>query len=117
MECKLRAFSNFAEFSVSKSFWIDDSMDNPLSLKQALSSKREDHKLLMKVKGFGDSICTICNNFDQSTESIYNDLNLYINSDEKTNGLTSKSDVAIDVSEQEQIVEHLRKCSQDGINE
>lgn len=112
-ECPLRVLTAVS-LSVSRSFWINEPGDNPLSLKQALSAKREDHRLLMKVKGYSESICAVCATFDRSTEAIYNDLNLYINSETAGEGLAASE---VGAAEQEQIVAHLRQCSQDGIAE
>lgn len=105
-----------SSFAVEKSFWAEESCDEPLSLKQALSSTSDSHKLLMKTKGFSRDICNICRTLDANAEAIYNDLVLYLNATDDY-GLTLKQDKAMGPAERQQIVTFLSVCSQDGITE
>lgn len=101
---------------MEKSFWAEESGDDPLSLKQALCTASDSHKLLMKTKGFSRDICAICRTLDANAESIYNDLVLYLNATDDY-GIAHKNDKAIGPAEQQQIVMYLSVCSQDGITE
>lgn len=107
---------SIAFFQVERSFWAEENGDDPLSLKQALSTASDSHKLLMKSKGFSRDICTICHMLDASAESIYNDLALYLNATDDY-GIAHKHDKPISPAEQQHIVMFLSVCSQDGITE
>lgn len=97
------------------SFWEDSSDDNPKSLKQALDANRQSHRLLMKFKGYSIDICRICNQLDQSVESIYNDLSLYVNST-TTESIELRDDPNVR-KEQSSLITFLKSCSQNGVLE
>lgn len=107
----------FHYFQVEKSFWAEECGDDPPSLKQALCSASDSHKLLMKTKGFSRNVCSICHALDANAESIYNDLVLYLNATDDYGIAPHKHDKAIGPAEQQQIVMYLSVCSQDGITE
>lgn len=97
------------------SFWEEQADDNPKSLKWALDMNKQNHRLLMKTKGYTVELCKICNELDKSVESIYNDLSLYVSSTAvESIELRDDSDVR---KEQFHLVEFLRNCSQNGISE
>lgn len=102
-------------FIDEESFWIEQTEDNPKSLKQALDENRQNHRLMMKSKGYSIEICRICNELDRSVESIYNDLNLYVNST-STENIALREDPSIR-KEQAGLIEFLRSCSQNGVFE
>lgn len=94
--------------------WTDESADNPLSLKDALSSRKQSHRLLMKVKGYPISIVEVCNKIDLSLEGIFNDLKVFLN--EKKDPLSIGKTKKID-PELQKIISHLRDCSTENISE
>lgn len=104
-----------AKWTINKSFWNESSAENPLSLKQALSTNRDCHKLLMKIKGFNDDICCICTKLEQSAASIYGDLSLYIDAVDGDDDIVRKRQMPNAKIEYEQIVAHLQNCSQGAI--
>lgn len=108
-------FSLYFWFADEKSFWDEETEDNPKSLKNALDVNRQNHRLLMKSKGFSPELCRICNELDKSVESIYNDLNLYVNST-TTESIELRDDPNVR-KEQANLVEFLRSCSQNGVSE
>lgn len=95
-----------------KSFWDEANDDNPKSLKQALDTNRQSHRLLMKSKGYSVEICRICSELDLSVESIYNDLSLYVNST-TTESIELREDPNIR-KEQSNLIAFLKSCSQTG---
>jgi hypothetical protein len=58
--------------------WTNDDSDNPLSLKDATSTNKRSHHLLMKVNGYNKYIVDICNKIDFNLEQLLNDLKLYL---------------------------------------
>lgn len=69
----------------------------------------------MKTKGYTIEICKICNEMDKSVESIYNDLNLYVNSS-AAESIELIEDPVVR-KEQIHLMEFLRSCSQNAISE
>lgn len=55
--------------------------DIPKSLKEALSSDVQVHKLLMKSKGFSPPIVEFCHSLDQKFNILFQDFNLYLTND------------------------------------
>lgn len=108
-------FSSNYFASDEKSFWDEANDDNPKSLKQALDTNRQTHRLLMKSKGYSIEICRICNELDLSVESIYNDLSLYVNST-TTESIELREDPIIR-KEQSNLIAFLKSCSQTGVLE
>lgn len=102
-------------FLDEKSFWEEANDDNPMSLKQALDTNRQTHRLLMKFKGYSVEICRICNELDRSVESIYNDLSLYVNST-TTESIELREDPHVR-KEQSNLIAFLKSCSQNGVFE
>lgn len=102
-------------FPDNDSFWMEESEDNPTSLKQALDTNRQKHRLLMKAKGYNNIICQICSKLDESIELIYNDLNLYVSS--TINDGIQFHDSSDIQKKQTNLVEFLRDCSQNGLSE
>lgn len=98
-----------------KAFWIENIADNPRSLKQALDPNRQSHHLLMKAKGYTNAICQLCDQLDNSIESIYNDLSLYVNS-ANVEMMHLEDDPNVR-KVNANLVEFLRNCSQTGVSE
>jgi len=92
--------------------WIDDASDNPLSLKDALSSNKQSHRLLMKVKGFTKSVVSLCNTIDGNLELLFGDLKIYLGDSEVAELRRVKE---IDANHQK-IIAFLRECSRDNIS-
>lgn len=114
-ECKIKFIFIFFFLPDEMSFWEEQADDNPKSLKWALDMNKQNHRLLMKTKGYTVELCKICNELDKSVESIYNDLSLYVSSTAvESIELRDDSDVR---KEQFHLVEFLRNCSQNGISE
>lgn len=111
----LKQFDQSFVVTDGKSFWDEESVDNPKSLKQALDQNRQNHTLLMKTKGYSIDLCRICNELDKSVESIYNDLSLYVSS--SSNESIDMRDDSYVRKEQTHLVEFLRDCSQNGVSE
>lgn len=88
--------------------WTEDAHDNPLSLKDALSSNKSSHRLLMKVKGFSTSIVELCNKIDGNLELLLTDLKTYLGGISDVMELRREKDVATD---HQQIIAYLRYCS------
>lgn len=87
--------------------WSEEPGDNPSSLKEALSTQKNTHRLLMKAKGFPLSIVDVCSKIDSNLELLFNELKLYLNEQ------TGKSKVV--PQEIQDIVLHLRECSRDNV--
>ncbi|XP_031632663.1 conserved oligomeric Golgi complex subunit 1 [Contarinia nasturtii] len=107
--------SNVPSLIDENSFWDENSEDSPKSLKQALDMNRQNHRLLMKTKGYSPELCTICNELDKSVESIYNDLRLYVSS-LGVDSIELREDPIVR-KEQSHLVEFLKSCSQNGISD
>lgn len=93
--------------------WVEDSLDNPLSLKDALSSNKQSHRLLMKVKGFTASIVELCNKIDGNLELLFTDLKMYLGVVSDVMELRRPKDVDPD---HQKIVLFLRDCSKENIS-
>lgn len=96
-----------------KYVWTEDSTDNPLSLKDALSTNKSAHSLLMKVKGFTPPIVQLCNKIDGRLERLFKDLENYLkNLSDSTEFRRAKK---VDPDHQK-IVLYLRECSRENIS-
>jgi conserved oligomeric Golgi complex subunit 1 len=93
--------------------WIEDSLDNPLSLKDALSPNKQSHRLLMKVKGFTTSIVDVCNKIDGNLELLFTDLKMYLGGISDVAELRRAKNVDPD---HKKIVLFLRECSRENIS-
>lgn len=93
--------------------WTNDESDNPISLKDALSSNKRSHSLLMKVNGYNKHIVDICNKIDNNLEQILNDLKKYLFAASHVKELVKMDE--IDKTDQEKIVKFLRECSKKNI--
>lgn len=98
-------------FSDEKSFWIDNTDDNPTNLKL----DNRNHILLMKAKGYNSAICQICTDLDESIKLIYDDLSLYVNSTVKDN--LELHDDPNKRKKRADLVGFLRESSQNAIAE
>lgn len=97
-----------------KSIWYEDTADIPLSLKQALNSDKQSHKLLMKVKGYCKEICDVCDLFDSNVAVLYKDLGLYFSAI-TLEPLTNATKSAEDNDDHEGVIMYLRECSQNYV--
>lgn len=95
------------------SIWIQETADIPLSLKQALSSDKTHHHLLMKSKGFTTNILNICQTLDTNLKTLFEDLTLFVNG----TGIESKRHEVFGSAEQDEIVTFLRSASQQGVSQ
>lgn len=93
--------------------WTEDSLDNPLSLKDALSSNKQSHRLLMKVRGFSTSIVELCNKIDGNLELLFADLKLYLGGMSGLSELRRAREIDPD---HHKIVMYLRECSKANIS-
>lgn len=93
--------------------WSEDALDNPLSLKDALSPNKASHRLLMKVRGFATSIVELCNKIDGNLELLFTDLKLYLGGMSDVIELRRAREVDPD---HQKIVAYLRECSKDNIS-
>lgn len=93
--------------------WNEDASDNPLSLKDALSSNKQSHRLLMKVKGFTTAIVDVCNKIDGNLELLFTDLKLYLGGISDVKDLRRAKDVDPD---HQKIVLYLRECSKENVS-
>lgn len=93
--------------------WSEDSSDNPLSLKDALSPNLQSHLLLMKVKGFTTSIVDVCNKIDGNLDLLFTDLKAYLGGMSDVSELRRAKDVD---PNHKKIVLYLRDCSKDNIS-
>lgn len=91
--------------------WVEDPLDNPLSLKDALSPSKQSHRLLMKVKGISTSIVELCNKIDGQLELLFNDLKLYLGCE--SDELRRAKDIDPDHLK---IITFLRECSRNSIS-
>lgn len=67
----------------------------------------------MKVKGFSEEICSVCELFDSSIGVLYKDLSLYLSS-----GVTEPKSNQIDDDEskdREKAIQFLRDCSHEHV--
>lgn len=88
--------------------WIEDALDNPMSLKDALSTNLSSHRLLMKVKGVSTSIVDLCNKIDGNLELLLTDLKTYLGGMSDVLELRRVKDADPD---HQKIVAYLRYCS------
>lgn len=93
--------------------WMDDIADNPLSLKDALSTNKSSHRLLMKVKGYSTSIVKLCIKIDKSLEKLFKDLENYLKN--LSDGSELKRLKSVDPNHQK-IVAYLKECSKENIS-
>ncbi|CAO1415921.1 unnamed protein product [Diamesa serratosioi] len=93
--------------------WTDDPLDTPLSLKDALSTNKQSHKLLMKVKGFSTSTVEVCNKIDTSLELLFNDLKMYLG--DQNNVMEMRKTKPVD-ADHHKIILYLRECSKENIS-
>lgn len=90
--------------------WTEESGDIPLRLKEALSTDKQCHKLLMKVKGYSPEIINVINLMDSSLKILNDDLKLYLENLE--NGIEMN-----DGKEHIEIVKFLKDSSREGISQ
>lgn len=93
--------------------WTEDLLDNPLSLKDALSNNKQSHRLLMKVKGFTTSVVELCNKIDSNLELLFTDLKMYLGGGSDVMELRRVKDVDPD---HQKLVLYLRECSKENIS-
>lgn len=93
--------------------WSEDALDNPLSLKDALSSNKSSHRLLMKFKGFTTAIVELCNKLDGNLELLFTDLKMYLGGMSDMMELRRSKEVDPD---HQKIVLFLRECSKESIS-
>lgn len=98
---------------LQKYVWAEDSTDNPLSLKDALSSNKSSHSLLMKVRGYTVPIVQLCNKIDGSLEKLFKDLKNYMKNLSDSNQYRKMKKVDPD---QQRIVTFLKECSRENIS-
>lgn len=67
-----------AMYEVKNMIWTEESDDIPLSLKQALSTDRQNHKFLLKTRGYTPIIVEICNQLDCNMKTLFSELKLYL---------------------------------------
>lgn len=77
MENQLRA-QHKATYVVKNIIWTEEPDDIPLSLKQALSADRQNHKFLLKTRGYTQIIVEICNLLDANMKTLFSELKLYL---------------------------------------
>jgi conserved oligomeric Golgi complex subunit 1 len=93
--------------------WTEDTLDNPLSLKDALSSNKSTHRLLMKVKGITTSVVELCNKIDGNLELLLTDLKTYLGGMSDVLEIRRAKDVDPD---HQKIVSYLRDCSKTNLS-
>lgn len=89
-------------------------MDIPRSLKQALSSDKHCHKLLLKSKGYTAGIVAVCQSLDLNLQTIYNDLNMYFSHGDGIARKSADNEASVDTAD---IVHYLQDSSRDGLSE
>lgn len=85
--------------------WTEEPADIPLSLKQALSTERQSHKLLLKTRGYTPTIVQICESLDGNMQTLFSELKLYLSHDVE----------ATDVDVGKEIAAYLRASSWDSV--
>lgn len=98
---------------LQKYVWTEDSTDNPLSLKDALSSNKSSHSLLMKVKGCTIPIVLLCNKIDGNLERLFKDLENYLKN--LSDSIEYRKMKKVD-PDHKRIVAYLRECSRENIS-
>lgn len=93
--------------------WVEDTSDNPMSLKDALSTNMQSHRLLMKVKGFTTSIVDVCNKIDGNLERLFSELKMYLGGMSEWSELRRHKNTDAD---HQKIVSFLRECSKENVS-
>lgn len=110
---KLIADNERVHRDMKRYVWTEDPLDNPQSLKDALSPNLASHRLLMKVKGFPTAIVDLCNKIDGNLELLFSDLKTYLGGTSDVTELRRMKDVDPD---HQKIVLYLRECSKQNIS-
>lgn len=97
--------------------WTEDQLDIPLSLKQALSSDKQHHKLLLKTKGYTPGIVAVCQSLDDKMKILFDDLKLYLSGSNSSSGADVKQFGSGVPDDLEPMVAFLRTSSREGILE
>lgn len=97
----------------TKSFvWNENIVaDIPKSLKEALSSNLQAHKLLMKSKGFSPPIVEFCDSLDKKLNNLFQDFSLFLTND----ALGKKSD--LDIKEFDDLNLFFKEYAKKGVSE
>lgn len=74
--------------------WTEEPGDIPLSLKQALSTERQSHKLLLKIRGYTPTIVQICESLDGNMQTLFSELKLYLSHDMEPDDVDVGKDIA-----------------------
>lgn len=94
--------------------WCEDTLDNPTSLKEALSTNKRTHRLLMKVSGYSPSIVELCDKIDESLELLFNELKQYLCG--SLDIIELKKIKESDSIDHQKLVQFLRDCSCENIS-
>jgi conserved oligomeric Golgi complex subunit 1 len=95
--------------------WNNDNSDNPQSLRDALSTIKRSHRLLMKVYGYQTAMVEMCTKIDLDLEALFNDLKHYqYGSVGEACSSNYKRIKEVD-EEHEKLINFLRKCSKENI--
>lgn len=85
--------------------------DIPKSLKEALSSNLQTHKLLMKSKGFSPPIVEFCDSLDSKLKNLFQDFSLFLTND----SMGKKSD--LDIKEFDDLNLFFKEYAKKGVTE
>lgn len=98
--------------------WTVDPSDIPLSLKQVLTGNKQCHKLLMKTKGYTAGIINVCQFLDESLQTMFNDVTLYLqNQQDTSSGLGIQILTMVVERDRTDVVQFLQQSSKEGISE
>lgn len=93
--------------------WTEDVQDNPKSLKEALSTNKRSHKLLMKACGYSPSIVELCEKIDMNLELLFSELKQYVCG--SSDLLELKKMKNSENADHHKLVQFLRDCSRENI--
>lgn len=90
--------------------WMEESADIPQSLKQALSTDKQSHRLMLKSKGYTSNILTICETLDRNMKDLFDDLKIYL-IDELDNRIPNN----LTLEDRQRIGGFLKDASREGV--
>lgn len=97
---------------VQVQIWSEESSDIPRSLKQALSSDKKSHRLLLKSKGYTSNIIAVCETLDDDIKDLFDDLKVYLVDD-----FDNRNSSNLTMEDRQRIAGFLRDASRDGVSQ
>lgn len=108
----IKKFSIYFFSELQTQIWTEESVDIPLSLKQALSQDKKSHRLLLKSKGYTPNIITVCDTLDRNMKDLFDDLKIYL-----VEEFDNRNSSNLTLEDRQRIAGFLKDASREGISQ